>query len=131
MQVAVLEPVGVGRFVTSAGCALCHSNHKEATAMRDSKNQQIGPFNLWQGTMMANSARDPFWRAVVSAEMAATPSRAEDIEAECIRCHAPMASVTAEDYALSPRLEWATMGESAEGQVFADGVACTVDRQPP
>jgi hypothetical protein len=28
--------------------------------------------------MMANAARDPLWRAAVSAEVAATPSRAAE-----------------------------------------------------
>ena len=42
--------------------------------------------------MMANSARDPFWRAVLSAEVDATPSAKALIEEKCTRCHAPMAA---------------------------------------
>ncbi len=124
-----LEPIGYGRFVTSAGCALCHSNSAQATAMRDSNGAEIAPFNLWQGTMMANAARDPFWRAMVSAEKARTPSAAEAIETKCIRCHAPMASVTADDNDMAPSMNWANEAGTGEGQVFLDGVACTVCHQ--
>ena len=56
-----LEALNFGRFVTSAACALCHSNHFAASAMRGSEGEDLGPFNLWQGTMMANASRDPFW----------------------------------------------------------------------
>ena len=112
LAAAEIEPVGYGRFVTSSGCSFCHSNSPQATAMRDSEGNEIAPFNLWQGTMMANSARDPFWRAMVSAEKARTPAAAEAIETECIRCHAPMASVTAADINVTPSMTWANEGEA-------------------
>lgn len=129
LTVAPLEAVGVGRFVTSAACKLCHSNNAAATAMRDAAGNDLGPFNRWQGTMMANASRDPFWRAAVSVEMANTPAKAAEIEQKCIRCHAPMASVTSKDSDVPVSMDWATRGSAGEAQVFADGVACTVCHQ--
>jgi hypothetical protein len=125
-----VEPVGVGRFVTSAGCALCHSNHSAATAMRDARNNEIAPFNLWRATMMANSSRDPYWRALVSVETALRPAIKNEIEAECIKCHAPMASVTASDQGTVANLAWLKGQHSSGGeQVAVDGVSCTVCHQ--
>lgn len=63
-----------------------------AGAMRDDKNRNVAPFDLWSGSMMANSAVDPYWKAVVSAEVAATPSQKPHIEEVCSCCHAPMSA---------------------------------------
>lgn len=95
--------------------------------MRDSQNRNVAPFDLWSGSMMANSAVDPYWRAAVSAEVAATPAQKAHIEEVCSRCHAPMA---------------VPISTSPPGQVLAflkkdhptsmlgmDGVSCTVCHQ--
>lgn len=115
------------QFLDSKNCALCHSNSDNAVAMRDAKNRPVAPYDLWQASMMANSSRDPFWRAVLSAEVAATPSKKALIEEKCSRCHTPMA---------------APVPESPQGEVLAflknndershlgmDGVSCTVCHQ--
>lgn len=125
-----IEPVIVGHFVTSAACAMCHSNSPNATAMRDAAGRELGPFNLWQGTMMANAGRDPFWRAMVSAEMVRTPAAGDAIVNKCMRCHTPMASVSAEEegfLANLPMLQ-GDRGGSIE-QLALDGVSCTVCHQ--
>ena len=80
-----LEALNFGRFVTSAACALCHSNHFAASAMRGSEGEDLGPFNLWQGTMMANASRDPFWWAQASSESAmASPEKRASVEGACV-----------------------------------------------
>ncbi len=114
-------------FLTAVECAICHSFSNRATAMRDQQNRNVAPFDLWSGSMMANSARDPYWRAAVSAEVAATPSQKNHIEEICSRCHTPMA---------------APISSSPEGEVLSflnnkhpksnlglDGVSCTVCHQ--
>lgn len=85
--------VNDGHFATSPVCAMCHANAPRAQAMRDEQDRDLAPYDLWQATAMANSARDPFWRAMVRAEVAATPSLGEEIRHECTTCHAPMASL--------------------------------------
>ena len=93
--------------------------------MRDEKGNDIAPFDLWQGTMMANAARDPLWRATVSAEVAAIPSRKREIESTCMTCHSPMASKEAK-LNKEPVL---TLGllytDTARSQLALDGVSCT------
>ncbi len=124
-----LTTVNNGRFATSPECKQCHSNAPGAQAMRDEKGEGIGFFDLWQATMMAGSARDPLWRAVVSAEVAATPSQKEYIEAKCMRCHTPMASADAE-LSGADDVKMALIGDGTEaGTLALDGVSCALCHQ--
>ena len=135
LALGIVQPSLVGRFATSTACALCHSNNDNATAMRDEDGDEIAPFNLWQGTMMANASRDPFWRAMVSAEIARTPNAKALIESECMRCHTPMAAVSAEDN--GDTLNFGMFQDEDNDpetiglyeQTTLDGVSCTVCHQ--
>ncbi len=121
--------VNNGRFATSPECKTCHSHAPNAQAMKDEAGQNIGFFDLWQASMMANSARDPLWRAVVSAEVAATPSQKEAIEAKCMRCHTPMASAEAE-LTGAPPVSIDLLGDgSTIGALALDGVSCAACHQ--
>lgn len=120
-------PHGGVRFLNSTECALCHSFANSAQAMRDSKDRNVAPFDLWSGSMMANSARDPYWRAVLSAEVVATPSQKAHIEAVCTRCHAPMAAPVQ----ASPRGQVLAFlnNDHPKAKLSVDGVSCTVCHQ--
>ena len=114
------------QFQHSSACATCHANTTNATAMRDQSNRPIGMFDLWQSTMMANSARDPYYRATLSAEMARHPARASEIEKKCLGCHVPMsASGPNLDTELRMSLERVDAND-ALGLLASDGVSCTV-----
>ena len=39
---------------------------------------------------MANSAKDPFWRAKVAHEVAINPDHQLELEDKCTSCHAPL-----------------------------------------
>jgi hypothetical protein len=120
--------VNNGRFATSDVCAPCHATDPSSDALTDAAGRAIGMVDLWQGTAMANAARDPIWRAAVSAEVAATPAAAAAITATCFRCHAPMASTEAEGSG-SP-LDLATLAQPSElGSLGLDGVSCTACHQ--
>jgi len=124
------EPVRARRFATAQACAVCHANHPDATAMRDRDGGSIAPFDLWRGTMMANAARDPLWRAYVSAEVAATPSRRKEIEAKCLRCHAPLAAAEVEARVGRGALSMAVLDDEGDlGQLARDGVSCSLCHQ--
>lgn len=120
-------PVHQVRFLESRQCALCHSNSRAATAMRDARDRPVAPYDLWQASMMANSSRDPFWRAVLSAEVLATPSKKALIEEKCTRCHTPMAAPVPE----SPPGEVLAIlhQDDQRAQLGMDGVSCTVCHQ--
>ncbi|MEZ6188739.1 MAG: multiheme c-type cytochrome [Planctomycetota bacterium] len=116
-------------FATAQVCARCHSSSERAQGMRDAKGRSVAPFDLWRTSMMANASRDPLWRAVLSAEVQATPSRAEDIQSTCLRCHAPMASQE-HRFADAPSPTLADLsGEDATALLGLDGVSCTVCHQ--
>ena len=110
----------------STRCALCHSQSDAATAMRDARGRPVAPLDLWRGTLMANSARDPLWRAVLSAEVDALPSRRREIEATCLGCHAPMADRTGLDDHGTGSPAHVLDCESDLGALARDGVSCTV-----
>ncbi len=130
LQLQEVQALNFGAFTTSAACALCHSNHFAATAMRNSAGEGIGPYNLWRGSMMANASRDPFWWAQVASEVALNAPEARDkIEGECIRCHAPALSETARSEAGREGKMTDLKGSSHPAMVGVDGVACTTCHQ--
>lgn len=106
-------------FTSSEVCANCHSAAPGANAMRSATGEDVSPYALWQGTMMANSFRDPYFRAQMAKESALSGEAVQEL---CLRCHAPMVHHTAVmNGDKPPRLA------DAEGDLFADdGVSCTV-----
>ncbi len=72
-------------FVGSGRCANCHA----LLIDRDGNDMSIS--NHWRSTMMANAARDPFWQAKVSSEVARNPAIRKIIEGKCVICHMPAA----------------------------------------
>ena len=121
-----LRPEGRNEvFVTADGCGQCHSSSARALAMTSSTGHDISPHGLWQATVMANSARDPFWRAQIAAEVAADPERRDEVEAACLRCHAPM-------HAHSRRLGGQAplaVAEALQDPLARDGVSCALCHQ--
>lgn len=126
-ELGPLETGGPGAAVDhSTTCARCHSNAPAARAMRDEAGRGIAPFDLWRGTMMASSARDPFWRAAVSAEVAASPAHGDEIERTCLSCHAPMAHrVGLDDHGTGSAMHVLDC-DSRLGELARDGVSCTI-----
>lgn len=112
-------------FATADGCAMCHAAAPRALAMRSPTGEDVSPHGLWQATMMANSFRDPYWRAQVAKECAENPQQAEQVQALCLRCHAPMASHSARlGGQPSP-----TLATAVDDPLAKDGVSCTVCHQ--
>ena len=109
-------------FTSSEQCGVCHTTAPAANAMRSATGDDVSPYGLWQGTMMANSFRDPYFRAQMRKETIAT---GEEVQELCLRCHAPMMS---HGLAMSgqprPRLAQIEMDTFSD-----DGVSCTVCHQ--
>lgn len=131
LTLATTAAVTEGRFATAPVCASCHSNAAGANAMRDAAGNAIAPHDLWQATMMANAARDPFFRAMVAAEQEATPAAAGAIADKCLTCHSPMARTEAHlNNEPSPDLALISgPGSSPRTQLALDGVSCTLCHQ--
>ena len=115
------------RFLASQECALCHASSQRANAMRDAQGNTVAPYDLWSGSMMANSARDPYWRAAVSAEVHQNPLHKQHIEELCTRCHTPMAAPVP-DSPPGSVLDF-LHAEGKANHLGSDGVSCTVCHQ--
>jgi len=76
-------------FSGSAICADCHNG------LTDSLANDVSIETDWSTSMMANSTRDPFWRAKVASEIKRNPQFKTILDDKCSRCHAPMANVEA------------------------------------
>lgn len=112
-------------FATADGCAICHFASDRATANWSATGEDISPYGMWRGTMMANAFRDPYWRAQVAREIASDPEHAAETQALCLRCHGPMVSHTARLKG-EPSPDIRTAGFDA---LARDGVSCTVCHQ--
>ena len=119
-------PSGEELFRTSDRCLACHKGVTTSAGLDVSIGYD------WRASMMANSARDPYWQAAVRREVTEHPEVAAVIENTCSRCHMPMANVAArvgggmgEVFANLP-----IGGSDAPGAALAaDGVSCAVCHQ--
>lgn len=125
------------RFTPATNCQSCHSSlalpaqavntaevgvpHRMRSGAKPEPGS-IAPFPLWQGSMMANAAIDPYWRAKVRYEVAATPAARATIEDKCMSCHTPM-----------QQYDTRIAGGKAEfdhiNALGSEGVSCTVCHQ--
>ncbi len=76
-------------FSGSGNCRLCHDG------LRDAAGQDVSIVRDWSSILMANSTRDPLWRAKLRSELNRNPQLAEVLHNKCTRCHAPMANTEA------------------------------------
>ena len=114
-------------FTHSENCVGCHNN----LVAPSGEDVSIGA--TWRSTMMANSARDPYWQAGVRRETIDHPIHSGAIQDECAACHMPMTTQIAraagrkgEVFAYLPI---ARRGGSELHRLAADGISCTVCHQ--
>jgi len=124
--VRVPAPAADTMFLTSHECAACHNG----LTTRAGEDVSIGV--SWRASMMANSARDPYWQAGVRRETIDHPDAADAIEDECSVCHMPMSRTLAhadsrhgEIFAHLPF----GPGMNQTDRLAADGVSCSVCHQ--
>ncbi len=113
-------------FETSHGCMACHNG------LTTSSGEDVSIGSLWRASMMANSARDPYWQASVRREVLDHPERRAEIEDACATCHMPMMRYQArvdggagEVFAHLPIAN----GDKDAKALAADGVSCTLCHQ--
>lgn len=109
-------------FAGSGVCAMCHVSDGSANT---ENGVDVSPVTQWRSTMMANSARDPLWRAKVSAEIDTYPQLREAIETKCTRCHAPLGNAEAEYLGQTGY----SLAEMEADPLAMDGVSCTLCHQ--
>jgi hypothetical protein len=124
---AGLTPAALGLFAPSTECMACHNG------LSTGEHEDVSIGTMWRSTMMANSARDPYFQAGLRRETIDHPSIADDIQNECAGCHAPMLQRAAHASGAGTRLlERLSAGADADAsghQLGVDGVSCTVCHQ--
>ena len=121
-------------FTGSGKCAGCHSTDPNflasipgqvfpAIPMPDAWD--ANPTDMWRSTLMANSAKDPFWRAKVAHEVAVNPGHQAEIEDKCTSCHAPLGHFAAKH----DGIEHYSMEMMLSDSLALDGVSCVACHQ--
>ena len=112
-------------FSGSGACGVCHNG------MIDDEGEDVSIETAWQTSVMAQSARDPYWRAVAAATLHRFPELSHEVNQVCTRCHAPMAN----DAALKDGVELEMFGDTpflSDNKYFdhaMDGVSCALCHQ--
>ena len=112
------SPAQVQLFETADRCQACHNG------LMTPSGQDVSIGIDWRASMMAHSARDPYWQAGVRREVLDHPRAAAAIEHECSRCHMPMAHVA--QVAAGGQ---STVFQNRADPMAMDGVSCTVCHQ--
>ncbi|MFO7654887.1 MAG: hypothetical protein R6X25_13880 [Candidatus Krumholzibacteriia bacterium] len=120
-------------FVSADQCQACHNG----LVASDGGDVSIG-FD-WRSSIMAHSARDPYWQAAVRREVMDHPAAQAAIEDECAICHLPMARFeahaqgqTGEIFAHLPPAQpgaAAAAGDPRTNRLALDGVSCSACHQ--
>ncbi len=108
-----------------SGSGNCQSCHQSDGNIMNYEGKDISPVALWRSTMMAHSAKDPLWRAVVSEESHSNPDFSDIIESTCTRCHAPMGNRQAREDGEESYL----LSDLYVSKLALDGVSCAACHQ--
>ncbi|HVY79819.1 MAG TPA: hypothetical protein VG994_02460 [Steroidobacteraceae bacterium] len=118
-------PAAVPLFQTSDRCFACHNG------LTTAGGQDVSIGLDWRPSIMANSARDPYWQASVRRESLDHPESQAKIEDECASCHMPMARYHAKSRGelgqVFTHLAGPPGGE--EHREALDGVSCSLCHQ--
>ena len=114
-------------FSHSDECVACHNG------LSTSSGEDVSIGSAWRATIMANSARDPYFQASVRRETIDHPTHIAKIQDECAACHVPIAHRTAHAagrlaVVLPAAAGTATMA-AGDHRLGSDGVSCTVCHQ--
>lgn len=109
-------------FQLSESCARCHDASPAAVALRNHDGSDASPHGLWRGTMMAQSFFDPYWRAKMAREIEVGGLERAEVEALCLRCHAPAAHHHDRLIGAPPR----SFSDLRDDEAARDGVSCSV-----
>jgi hypothetical protein len=118
------QDAATNAFRTSERCLVCHNN------LKTTKGEDASIGTAWRASMMANSARDPYWLASVRREVLDHAGQSAAIQDECANCHMPLAH-RIDQAAGHETAVFAHLPFNAENKAdpAAEGVSCTVCHQ--
>jgi hypothetical protein len=112
-------------FTGSGKCSGCHGFDPNGLASITEGGIDVNVSDDWRATMMANSAKDPFWRAKVSHEVAVNPEHQQILEDKCTSCHAPLGRFAAHH----DGAEFYSIADMVQDTLALDGVSCNACHQ--
>lgn len=112
-------------FHTSDRCFACHNE------LTTSNGHDISIGLAWRASIMANSARDPYWQASVRRETIDHPQANSEIQDECSICHMPVmryeAKLQGKKGEIFKQLPFDP--DNKESAAAEDGVTCSICHQ--
>jgi hypothetical protein len=105
-------------FSGAGNCVICHSSNG---IVLTEDGVDISPITHWRSSMMGNSSKDPFWRAIVAEEVHEHPQLQNVIETTCTKCHAPAGY----RQAIQNGNQYYSIAEMKQDPLANDGVTCT------
>lgn len=111
-------------FRTSDRCVACHNG------LKTKSGEDISIGLQWQASIMANSARDPYWQGSIRRESMDHPESKADIENECSICHMPITHFVAKSEGRKAEVfSHLPLAAAQKHDAAADGVSCAVCHQ--
>ncbi|MCB9316177.1 MAG: hypothetical protein H6569_08565 [Lewinellaceae bacterium] len=110
-------------FPTAKTCGGCHGFDPLGFALITTSGKDVNMYDDWRSTMMANAARDPFWRAKVTHEILVNPAHSLQLQDKCTSCHAPAGHYQAK---LKRQQQYYTLYEMYDDSLGLDGITCQI-----
>ncbi len=110
-------------FPIAKTCGGCHGTDSLKRALISTSDVDINMYDDWRSSIMANAARDPFWRAKVSHEMLANPAHSLELQDKCTTCHAPAGNFQAK---IHDKKQFYTLADLENDSLGLDGVTCQI-----
>jgi Secretion system C-terminal sorting domain/Cytochrome c554 and c-prime len=120
-------PIGSNSLFKGSGkCGGCHGYDFGGLASVDDNGNDVNVTDDWRSSMMANSAKDPLWRAKVSHEILVNPGHQIELEDKCTSCHAPLGHFNAKFEDSNAHY---SIAELVSDSLGLDGVSCLACHQ--
>ena len=112
-------------FRTSDRCQACHNG------LKTSSGEDISIGFQWRASVMANSARDPYWQGSVRRETIDHPESSLEIQNECSTCHMPMQHLADRDVGSKTEVlsRFPFSASHDHFTAWKDGVSCSMCHQ--
>jgi hypothetical protein len=110
-------------FHTSEKCVNCHGK------VITSESETMSIAADWGASIMANSARDPYWQGSVRREVLDHRQAGAAIQTECATCHMPLQSLSNKSLNHGTDIFTHLPFHPSTVDLAADGVSCTVCHQ--
>ena len=115
-------PLGYNDFFSASGeCGYCHGPDISGETNVDAAGNDVNPTSRWRSSMMANSAKDPYYRAKVEHEALLHPENAVELQTKCTTCHAPAGHFNA----MYQGAASFTLADMENDAIAFDGVNCS------